>query len=198
MISLTSPVRTWAHSWPAGAKLAGLSILTVGLFSVQTLSGQLGAFVSCLILYALPGQVFARSGLQRLRALWPFIVVIVAWHGLTGTLTDGGVIALRLLSAVGFANLVTMTTRLSDMVDVLHWLTTPLRWFGFKPRALEMAIALAVRFTPTLAEKGNLLTQSWRARSARRANWRVIMPFTVLAIDDAEHVAEALKARGGV
>ncbi len=32
MISLTSPVRTRAHDWPAGAKLAGLCLATLGLF----------------------------------------------------------------------------------------------------------------------------------------------------------------------
>ena len=32
MISLTSPIETWAHRVPAGAKLAALSVATVGLF----------------------------------------------------------------------------------------------------------------------------------------------------------------------
>ena len=35
MISLTSPVETWAHRVPAGVKLAALSLATVGLFAVQ-------------------------------------------------------------------------------------------------------------------------------------------------------------------
>jgi biotin transport system permease protein len=55
-----------------------------------------------------------------------------------------------------------------------------------------------IRFTPVLASKGAQLAQSWRARSAKRLSWRIVMPMTLLAIDDAEYVAEALKARGGV
>ena len=55
-----------------------------------------------------------------------------------------------------------------------------------------------IRFTPVLAQKGQLLAQSWRARSTKRVGWRMIIPFAVLAIDDAEHVAEALRARGGL
>ena len=39
---------------------------------------------------------------------------------------------------------------------------------------------------------------TWRARSPRRPGWQILMPVTLLAIDDAEHVAEALRARGGL
>jgi biotin transport system permease protein len=65
-------------------------------------------------------------------------------------------------------------------------------------RSVELAIALVVRFTPILAQKGQTLALAWKARAARRLGWRVITPFAVLAIDDAEHVAEALRARGGL
>ena len=198
MISLTSPVETRAHGWPAGAKLAALCGATMILFAVQSLAFHVLACAGMLALYAAPGRVFLRAGLRRLRVLWPFLAIIALWHILTATPTLGAVIALRLLTAVGLANLVTMTTRLSDMIAVVRWLATPLRRFGVNTRALEIGIALVIRFTPALAGKGAQLTQSWRARSKRRLGWRIILPFAVLAIDDADHVAEALKARGGL
>ncbi|MFK7793232.1 MAG: CbiQ family ECF transporter T component, partial [Devosiaceae bacterium] len=112
----------------------------------------------------------------------------------------GFIIVLRLLTAVGLAMLVTMTTRLSDMIDVVQWLLRPFARFGVNTRALELGIALVIRFTPTLADKGRQLGLAWRARARARSKprWRVILPFTVLAIDDAEQVAEAMRARGGV
>lgn len=198
MISLTSPVETWAHRWPAGLKLALLCAATMVLFASQQPVFHAVAFAGCMLLYALPGRVFLVSGCRRLAGLWPFLAVILVWHWWTDTPQQGLVIALRLLTAVGIANLVTMTTRLSDMIEVVKTLATPLRVLGLKTRALELAIALVVRFTPALAEKGGHLVQSWRARTRRKPNWKIIMPFTVLAIDDAEHVAEALKARGGL
>jgi biotin transport system permease protein len=198
MISLTSPVETRAHRWPAGLKLILLSAATMVLFTRQDLAFHVSVFAGCLALYALPGKVFLTSGLGRLAALWPFLAVMVIWHLVTGDILEGGVIVLRLLSAVALANLVTMTTRLSQMIDVVKWLSTPIRWFGFNTRALELGLALVIRFTPVLADKGSQLSQSWRARAVKRANWRIVIPFTVLAIDDAEHVAEAIKARGGL
>ncbi|WP_272001969.1 energy-coupling factor transporter transmembrane component T [Roseovarius sp. ZX-A-9] len=198
MISLTSPVETRAHHWPAGAKLAALCVATMVLFAAQSLIFHLAVFAALLALYAAPGAVFLRAGLRRLRVLWPFLAIIFLWHLITQTPEQGAVIALRLLTAVGLANLVTMTTRLSDMIAVIRWLATPLRRLGLSTAALELSIALVIRFTPALAAKGGQLAQSWRARSRRRPGWRIILPFALLALDDADHVAEALKARGGI
>lgn len=198
MISLTSPVETRAHGWPAGLKLAALCCVTVALFAAPNILILSLAFAACLLAYALPGWQFFRGGLKRLKVLWPFVVLVLVWHFITRDPETGVMIALRLVTAVGFANLVTMTTRLSDMMEVVHWLATPFTKLGLNTRALEMGMALVLRFTPALAEKGTQLSHSWKARSPKRASWRVILPFTLLAIDDAEQVAEAIKARGGL
>jgi len=198
MISLTSPVETRAHDWPAGAKLGALSLATMALFAMGSVAGHAAAFAAMLALYAAPGAVFFRSGMARLRVLWPFLAIIVLWHVVAATPGQGAVIALRLVTAVGLANLVTMTTRLSDMIAVVRWLAAPLRRVGIDTRALELGIALVIRFTPMLAAKGTQLARAWRARAARRPGWRIVTPFVLCAIDDAEHVADALKARGGL
>ena len=198
MISLTSPVETRAHGWPAGAKLGALCAATLLLFGIVDLVWQIAFCAGMLLLYALPGRAFLKGGLGRLRMLWPFVALILLWHILTSDAEAGLVIVLRMVTAVGLANLVTMTTKLSDMMAVVRWLATPLRRFGVRTRSLELAVALVVRFTPVLAANGQMLSLAWRARSRRRAGWRIVMPFTVLAIDDAEHVAEALRARGGL
>lgn len=198
MISLSSPVETRAHGWPAGLKLAALCLATVALFAASSPIVLSFALLLCLALYALPGGVFFRSGVTRLRVLWPFVLLVLLWHMIIGTVEMGALIALRLVVAVGFANLVTMTTRLSDTMDVVRLLATPFRVLGLKSRSLEMGMGLVLRFTPALADKGAQLSQSWKARSNKRASWRVILPFALLAIDDAEQVAEAIKARGGL
>ncbi len=198
MISLTSPVETRAHYWPAGLKLGLLCVATMVLFSVQSLPLHLVFCGVTLGLYSLPGWRFLIGGVRRLSVLWPFVLLIGLWHFLLSELPAGLLIVLRMLTAVALANLVTMTTRLSDMIGVVRWMTAPLRVFGIRTERIELAIALVVRFTPVLAAKGHMLAMAWRARAARRVGWRIVIPFAVLAIDDAEHVAEALRARGGV
>ncbi|WEF24191.1 CbiQ family ECF transporter T component [Paracoccus sp. S3-43] len=198
MISLTSPVETWAHRLPAGAKLLILSALTVALFLADRPWVLALALLAIAALYLSAGAVFLGQGLRHLRLLWPFLLLIAIWHGLTGQVQAGLIIALRLLAALALANFVTMTTRLTDMIAVLTWLLAPLRRIGLPARAVTLAIAMVLRFTPMLVENGQRLSMSWRARSHRRPNWRIVMPMAALALDDADHVAEALRARGGI
>ena len=198
MISLTSPVETWAHRWPAGAKLLALCMASVALFAASAVWMQAVAAGGIVLLYALPGAVFLRYGMRRLWPLWPFVALVLLWHLFIGATAEGAMIALRMLNAVALANLVTMTTSLAAMMDVVRVLLRPLRALGLNLRAVELAVALVIRFTPVLTAKGGMLAMAWRARSRRRAGWRVILPFLVLALDGADHVAEALRARGGL
>ncbi|GHG18137.1 CbiQ family ECF transporter T component [Paracoccus aerius] len=197
MISLTSPVETWAHRIPAGAKLLALSIATLALFLLEPFMIAV-ATLAVAVLYLSAGLTFAAQGLRHLRMLWPFLLLIAVWHGVTGQAQAGAAIALRLLAALALANFVTMTTRLTDMIAIMTWLLAPLRRLGLSTRAVELAIAMVLRFTPMLVENGQRLAMSWRARSRRRPGWRIVMPMAALALDDADHVAEALRARGGI
>lgn len=198
MISLTSPVRTRAHDLPAGLKLAALVFATVVLASTDNLVFHTCALLGALVLYALPGRLFFVGGLKRLRPLWPFAALVMIWHIVTGDIEAGLVISLRMVTAVGLANLVTMTTRLTDIMAVLRWIGQPVERLGLNMQAVETAIGLMIRMVPVLREKGHYLAESWRARTSRRARWNLVLPLTVLALDDAEKVSEALRARGGL
>ena len=198
MISLTSPVRTRAHDWPAGAKLLALCLATLGLFFVESLTLQAIACAAVLMAYLLPGRVFFRAGMSRLFILWSFVAVVLLWHLLADDFRAGAVIILRMISVVALANLVTMTTRLTEMTDLMRRLLAPLRRLGIRTDAIELAMALVVRATPALLDKGQNLRDAWRARTHRRPSWRIVLPFMLLAVDDAEHLAEALRARGAI
>lgn len=198
MISLTSPVRTRAHGWPAGPKLLALCLSTVALFHVEDLGAQALVCAAVLAAYLAPGRVFFRAGMSRLFILWPFVAVVLAWHLLAGDARAGAVIVLRMVSVVALANLVTMTTRLTQMTEFLHRLLAPLRRLGIRTEPVLLAVALVIRATPALLDKGRNLRDAWRARTHRRPSWRIVLPFTLLAVDDAEHLAEALRARGAI
>jgi biotin transport system permease protein len=197
MLTLTSPVDTWAHRFRAGAKLAALAVVTTGLFLIKTPLPLTIAVATTVVLYASCGAIFASAGLRLLRPLWPFILIVGLWHLWTGELAAGAAVLLRMIAAVALANFVTMTTRLSDMLDIFQRLARPLQVFGLSPRLIGLAVALVIRFIPVMLERVTLITQSWSARSVRRPRWRVLVPATLAALDDADRVAEALRARGG-
>lgn len=197
MLTLTSPVETWAHPLPAGAKLLALAAATTGLFLLNAPWMLLGASGVAAGLYLSAGAGFSRSGLRQLWPLWPFVLIVGLWHLWTSDIAQGVAILLRMLTAVALANFVTMTTRLSDMLAVFERLARPLAPI-LPPRRLALAFALVIRFIPVLLERMALIRQSWAARSARPPRWRVLVPATLGALDDADRVAEALRARGGV
>ena len=197
MLTLTSEIRTPYHRIRAGAKLAGLCAATVGLVVLDSLAAMLLANAAVAGLYLVPGRAFLRAGLGLLKPVWFFVALVMLWHGLTGDLMAGAVIALRLIAAVALANLVTMTSRFDDLVEVVMWGLAPLARLGVNTAPIGFAIVLVVRFIPGMLDKARLLIDAWRARSPRRPGWQVALPITLMAVDDAEHVAEALRARGG-
>lgn len=198
MLTLTSPVETPLHRVGAGVKLAGLCGFTVLLFALDDVPSLAAAALLPAGLIATGGPVFARHAAGMLRPLWPFLLILGLWHGWSGDLAEGAAIALRLTTAVAAANLVTMTTRLSDMLAVIEVLVAPLARFGLPPRRVALVLALVIRFVPVLSDRLTTITEAWTARARRPARWRVLVPATLAALDDADHVAEALRARGGV
>ncbi len=197
MLTLTSPVDTPLHRVRAEIKLAALCSFTVLLFALHSPVALVLAATVPVALIATGGAVFARHGLRMLRPLWPFLLVLAIWHAWTDDLAQGLAIGLRLVTAVAAANLVTMTTRLSDMLAVIEALLAPLARFGLPPRRAALAFALVIRFIPVLADRLTQIAEAFTARSRRRPRWRVLVPATLAALDDADHVAEALRARGG-
>lgn len=197
MLTLTSPVDTPFHRLPAGAKLGALAVATVLLFQVTEPVALGLALAVVATLYLAVGRAFAWHGVRMLLPLWPFLLLLAIWHLWSDDTRTGLMVGLRLLTAVALANLVTMTTRLSDMVAVLERLAAPLARIGLPPRLLALALALVIRFIPVMTERLATIREAWRARAPRRPGWRVILPATLAALDDAERVAEALRARGG-
>lgn len=198
MLTLTSPVEIWAHRLPAGVKLAALGLTTLGLFALSSPEALLSGATLIAALICTGGRRFARSSLVMLRPLVPFVVIVALWHLVTRAPAEGAVILLRMIAAVAAANFVTMTTRLADMMATLQRLARPLARLGLSPGALALAVALTVRFIPVMLARLEVIGAAWRARAPRSPGWRILMPATLAALDDAERTAEALRARGGV
>jgi biotin transport system permease protein len=195
MLTLTSPIDTWAHHRAAGGKLAALCGFTVLLFALKSPVLLAAAALLTAALIATAGLRFGRESARMLRPLLPFIAIVALWHLITRD-PAGIAIILRMTTAVAAANFVTMTTRLSDMITVIQRLARPLAPL-IPPKSLAIAIALTIRFIPTMLARSQSIAESWRARSPHRPRWRILLPTTLAALDDAEHVAQALQARGG-
>lgn len=194
MLALTLSDPTWLHRVPAGAKLAGLALATIAVLPISEPMPALGATAIVLALYASCGQA-AIAKLALVRPLVPLLAIVFAAQGLLASWGEAAAVTVRILAMVWLANLVTLTTRLSDMLDALAVVLAPLRLVRVSPRDVALAVALVIRFVPVLLEEWRAIGEAWRARTGRRPGPRLLAPFALRMLDVSERVGEALHAR---
>lgn len=195
MISLYRPGAGILHRMPAGAKLAALAIAALVL-SLAPLGvvGTLSALGLATALYpigALPWRLAAQAW-WRLR--WLVLVLGAAlWFFVSPTdavISTGRVVTLLLL-----ADLVTRTTRMGDLLDVLRRVLTPLRRIGVDVDAVALTLSLTIAMIPVVAGFATQVRDAARARGVRLGP-RAALPLLVLTLRHADDVGDALVARG--
>jgi biotin transport system permease protein len=186
---------TWLHRVPAGIKLAGLALGSLLLVPVD--DGRILAAVLVAIGAVYAG--FGRHGLARLRLLrplLPFLVIIGGVQALSGGWDAGAVIVMRLVAMLLAADLVSMTTTMGALMEVLAPPLRLLRPLGVNPRKMALAVALVLRFVRVMMTRWRAREEAWKARSSRRVPVRLVAAFLADSLQLADRVAEALDARG--
>ncbi len=195
MISGHLAHRTWLHAVPARLKLVALAALTCIAFWIDD-SRWLGlGFTVVLVNYLCLGRE-ARGRLKLLSSLAPFFAIIALFQFWSVGGEMAAAIVLRLCLMILLADLVSMTTPMLDMMDAIEPLLRPLSIFGLDSMRLSVAVALVVRFVPALMEEWMKRNEAWRARTGRRASFRLLPAFLGGVVILADRVAEALDARG--
>lgn len=195
MIQLYRPGTSILHRMPADAKLAGLAIIAPALSLYPHDAGSMGiALLAVCTLYflaRLPVRVLGAE-LWRLRwlllvlglALWIFVGPLTAW------ISTAKVAALILLAA-----LLTITTRMGDLLEVLRRVLAPLRRVGVDVEAVSMTISLTITMIPVVAGFAEQIRDAQRARGVR-LGVRAVVPLLVRVLRHADDVGDALAARG--
>ncbi len=170
-------------------------IFSLVMYLIHSPLLMLYGFAFVIVAKLIVGIRFFIFALWKLLPIYPFLIVILLWHLLTNTFNEGLVIGLRLLAVFGLANLVTMTTRLDDMINLLNRVLKPFAKLGLDLSIVSVTIGLAIRTIPKIIDIVKKIGFSWRSRSVKPINWRMVFPLVCLTLDDSEHVAEAIKAR---
>ena len=196
MLSLYVPGTSQVHRAPAGLKLAVLAVFGVALFATAHLELVGSALVLVLAAGLLWARLPSRALTSQVRPVWIWLVALFGFHLLvTGPLV-GGVAVLRLLTLVIAAAVVTATTRVTALVAVIEWLTSPLRVFGVRPARIGLVIAMTLRFIPLVTDRAARIREAQAARGADRVRLAMVVPLLVQVLRMATTVGEALDARG--
>ena len=105
--------------------------------------------------------------------------------------------ALRLACASTLGVALTVSTRPTDLLQVLDALLRPLAHLGLRPERVSLQLALMLRFTEHFFVQWKKLDEAHRLRTGRAGGLRLIAPLTVQMLQGAQRVADALYARLG-
>ncbi|MEJ7705163.1 MAG: energy-coupling factor transporter transmembrane component T [Geodermatophilaceae bacterium] len=138
----------------------------------------------------------ARLALAQVRPLLWFAVFLLVLQALLTDWQRAVSVVLTLVLGVALAGLVTLTTRVSAMLDVVEALLGPLGRFGVRPDRVGLVLALAVRGVPVIAGIAGTVRDAHRARGSTVAPWAVLVPVVVRVLRHADSLGDALAARG--
>lgn len=198
MIGLYHPGRSLLHRAPAGLKLLLLAVAVLSTVRIHTpiqAALALTAFAAVAALTGLPPRLV----LTQFRPLLWIIPLIAAFQlvftGWERAVTSVGI----LLVNVGLAALITLTTRVSAMLDLCRALLRPLRRFGVDPDRVGLILALTIRCVPLVAGIVGDVVAARKARGVtglRNSALALAAPAVVRALRTADSLGDALRARG--
>ena len=177
-----------------------LSCFTVAiLFFIKNPLVMFFIFLVLLLIYFLAGGLkFLGLGLYHLKITIPFVIILAIWHLYLGNLDNGVSLIFRLISAFLIANLFLLTSKIHDIILAIQKYSFYLKIFRINPHALSITLGLFIRSIPILNQRAKDLMLAQSARSTKRSFWRISVPLALSILDDADHVSEALRARGGI
>ena len=169
------------------------------LFFIKNPLFMLSIFFMLLLIYFLVGGLkFLGSGLYHLKITIPFVFILAIWHLYIDNLDNGVTLIFRLISAFLIANLFLLTSKIHDIILAIQKYSFYLKIFRINPHAVSITIGLFIRSIPILNQRAKNLMLAQSARSTKRSFWRISVPLALSILDDADHVSEALRARGGI
>ena len=156
-------------------------------------------FLVLMLIYFLAGGLkFLGLGLYHLKITIPFVIILAIWHLYLGNLDNGVTLIFRLISAFLIANLFLLTSKIHDIILAIQKYSFYLKILRINPHAVSITLGLFIRSIPILNQRAKDLMLAQSARSTKRSFWRISVPLALSILDDADHVSEALRARGGI
>ena len=195
MIATFHHAKTPVHRLRPGAKIAAVFIggTLVFVFAEWRALAVLAGAV--LVLYAL-ARIPPGLALAQIRPAFLILIAIFALHAIFGEWLFGVFVVARFAVVIMLAALVTLTTRVSEMVAALEIGLGPARHIGVDPSRVALAVAMAIRFIPVIATEAAAIREAQAARGLHRSFVAILVPLVIRSLRMADGVAEALDARG--
>lgn len=195
VLGLYLPGRSPLHRAPAAVKLGALFVVGIAVLWLNSL-WQLGIAALCAVGLVALARVPGKVAFTQIRPVLWFAVPLFAVQWATSGVTRAGLVVGQLIVLVLLASLVTLTTRVLDMVDTFERGLRPFARFGVPPDRVALVLALAIRCVPLVAQTYDQSRQAQRARGMEHSPLALAVPLVVRLLKRADAIGEALAARG--
>ncbi|MET4049704.1 cobalt ABC transporter [Rhodococcus sp. 1163] len=196
MIGLYRPGTSFLHRLPAWVKLLLLIISIVTATVVVRTPIQVGIVAALVAALFLLARIPVKVALAQLRPIIWMLLIIGVFQVIITSPARAVVVCGVLLISVALAALVTLTTRVTDMLDTVTRALGPLRRFGVDPDRIGLMLALAIRCIPILATIVHEVAEARKARGLQWSMTALVTPVLVRALRTADAMGDALVARG--
>ena len=195
LTGIYQPGTSLLHRCGAGVKLLGLLIFSTALVAWRSPVMVLVCLVVVVALYGVGG-----FGVRTIASqVWPLRWIVLFLFPFQWWTADWqaavGIVGTLVLAVVGSA-LITLTTRVTDLLDVITRLLQPARAVGVDPDRVALLLALTIRAVPVIAGTLQEARDARRARGLERSTRALVTPIVVRTIRHADRVGDALAARG--
>lgn len=184
------------HKLPTAVKIIGVIVFM--LASAILVESWVGGAISVgivAIAYAI-AKIPPRVAFRQLRGaviILALLSLLLWWRadGLTALTTF-----LTLLAAIAAAILLTLTTRVSDIMDTLTHAMQPLARFGVPVETISLALSLTLRMIPLQVMAASEVLEARKARGASASIVAFGVPVIIRTINRAKAMGDSLIARG--
>ncbi|HEY0905450.1 MAG TPA: energy-coupling factor transporter transmembrane protein EcfT [Acidimicrobiales bacterium] len=189
------PGRSLLHRLPAAVKLLGLVTGAVVSVFLRDPVAVGAALALVLLLYAV-ARIPARRLWAQVRPLVVLLVLLAAVQVVVAGWRTSVVVVGTLLALVLLAGLVSLTTRTTDLVDVVVAGCRPLRPLGVDAERVGLLLALGIRSVPVVIGLAREVRDAQVARGLGASPRAFAVPLVVRSLRHADRLADALVARG--
>lgn len=194
MLGLYVERQSPVHRLHPGFKLGFLVLAGTSVFLVSNIGVLVVGLGLTGLLYPL-SRLSWQMAWRQIRPLLLLLIIIFVFQALFDHWSAGVIMVLRFLILILLASLLTLTTRVSAMIDIIEKSLQPFARLGVNPAKVSLAISLAIRFLPLIAQKFEEVREAQKARGLGGSVVATAVPLIIRTLRMADETAEALEAR---